>query len=454
MGSSTDERERVTLTVARPDWSGPVFFAKRQHPLFRSELSDGVNLVCGSCKEFPVGENVLPQQFHGIGLECPSCRTVNSTPALPRGEPLPISRTTVVAETRVEVGHPLRVDRFTAYVDLAGAEQVVQETGVRVTWPVIRSQTMGRSIDPFSFLTAANIPPRYPIEVRQTAEVGSILDRALRSGPDVLRSLGEEVLRESEDTEKVSDHSFTRALQRLRRSIRPSSGLTPAALRDLSLVLHALFLFYRWRNHPRYPMLTRRLGDAKHFLHDTAVVAVATKLADLGNGVGLLREVREKKTADIEVVAGPVDRLVVEVKTRQELAPDRERLTADAAERAVRSAIDDAGIGSGGQLDPSQPGILALGGYWLARQEFDLTLSAAQRQMADWPDSTTHIAAILVCSIGGLDASTGRSEANVDVPDLVTGFTPNLNFRADVRLRPYTLSPTLVLPSGDSNITG
>ncbi len=454
MANSTDERERVILTVAKPDWSGPVLFSKRQQPLFRSELSDGVNIVCGGCKEFPVGENILPQQFHGIGLECPSCRTVNSTPALPRGEPLPISRTTVVAEPRVEVGHPLRVDRFTAYVDLAGAEQVVRETGVRVSWSVIRSKTMGRSIDPFSFLTAANIPPSYPIEVRQTAEVGSILDRALRNSPDALRILGEEVLREPESAERVSDHSFVRALRRLRRSIRPSSSLPPETLRDLSLVLHTSFLFYRWRYHPRYPKLIRRLGDAKDFLHDTAVVAIATKLADLGNGVGLLREVKERKTADIEVVAGPVDRLVVEVKTRQELAPDRESLAAEAAERAVRGAIDDAGIGSGGQLDPSQPGVLALGGYRLTRQEFDLTLSAAQRQMADWPDSTTHIAAILVCSIGGVDLSPRSPEANIDVPELVTGFVPNLNFRADIQLRPYVLSPTLVLPSRDMSITG
>jgi hypothetical protein len=440
-------RARVVLDVAGRDWKGPVLVPRGSHPLFRSELGEGFDLVCGACKAGVLGENVLKEQFYGIGLQCFSCHAVSKTADLPVGDPLPVDRTTVVSEQVVAVGHPLRVDRFTAYASLEAAEQVARETGIRTPWAIIRSNQIDKEIDPQTSLRAANLPFQYPPNIGTATTLTDGIERAIGELPPSLRAISTTTVAEDVSGSSTMGHPLVLACGRLRGIPRSASELSVELLMDWSLLFHTTCLFYRWRNHPRFGRLTSNLVSPNDYLHDMAVLAVASYLADLGNGVSLVKEGKTGRVSDIEISGGALDRMAVEVKARQELRPGRSLLTPELATRAVRGAVDSAGINSGGQLDPAKPGVLAMGGYTLTRDEFGVCLESAHRVIKDWPDTVRHVAAILVCSVGFLRPDLETGKPRVDVPEFVAGFAPNPNYNADMMLRPYSLTPVLVLPS-------
>lgn len=440
-------RARVVLDVAGEGWNGPVLVPRGSHPLFRSELGEGYDLVCGACKAGVLGENVLEGQFYGIGLQCFTCHAVSKTADLPVGDPLPVDRTTVVSEQLVAVGHPLRVDRFTAYASLEAAEQVARETGIRTRWTVIRSNQADKEIDPQTSLRASNLPFQYPPNIGTATTLTDKIEHAIGELPCSLRAITTRTVAEDDSGFSKRGHPLVLACGRLRGVPRSASELSVELLMDSSLLFHTTCLFYRWRNHPRFRRLTRNLGLPNEYLHDTAVLAVASYLADLGNGVSLVKEGKSGRVSDIEISGGALDRMAVEVKARQELGPGRSPLTPELATKAVRGAVNSAGINSGGQLDPKRPGVLAIGGYTLTRDEFDVCLKSARRVIEDWHDTVRHVAAILVCSVGFLRSDLETGKPRVDVPEFVAGFAPNLNYNADMMLRPYSLTPVLVLPS-------
>ena len=134
----------------------------------------------------------------------------------------------------------------------------------------------------------------------------------------------------------------------------------------LTILLHSSYAFRRWRNHPRYDKICKNLDQPEISVHNVPQLAIAAFLQDLENGIALAPETQKVRRCDLWISGGPSNFISLEVKSRNELRTPKFRLSPDNATKAIRAALDSAGINQGGQLDPNCPGIPGLGGFALS----------------------------------------------------------------------------------------
>ena len=157
-------------------------------------------------------------------------------------------------------------------------------------------------------------------------------------------------------------------------------------------------LMRRWRNHPAWPRLASTLAGETEGQHTVMLLAVASLLADAGNGVGLVVvEEGEKRVPDLWVEPTLLERLEVEVKTPLELrGPLSAPLTPDSAVRLIERQVKAAASTKKGQLSAEDSGILAIGGYHLGPGALDTLENAAEIVLGRQADRKRHLAAVVV----------------------------------------------------------
>lgn len=446
----TPERVKVSFPTVTGD-SFPAIRAKGSFPAFASELLDGVDVVCGVSDEHVLAANVLAEQFRGLTIVCPVCGSRNRAPPLTPGQPLNPSRTVVLAERETLVGHSVAVDPFTMWISLADAEAFTTWTGYRKSWRVPRWRPMDEGIDTQTRLRTDRLPPIEELDLTGVATLADLVRRVAQSFPQSLQPSISEMANGSHDAGASGLHPLHIALEKLLEQARTPDAPITTGNPWLTIFLHSAYVFQRWRNHPRYGRLCRRLADPEEFAHNTSQLAIAAVLQDLGNGVTLAPESPNQGNCDLWVAGGPASTVSLEVKARHELRTLSQGLGPDEAARAVREAIDHAGIGQGGQLDPGRPGILGMGAFMLSPTDMETLLRQARIQMRDWQDHATHVAAIFAVSVGFSLESVGQNltpERGIDLRTL-HGFVPNPKYSGSVLLSPLTFEP-IVTPLGPS----
>ena len=168
----------------------------------------------------------------------------------------------------------------------------------------------------------------------------------------------------------------------------------------LSELYTRVSLFTRWRHHPAYTHLLKTLADGPEVQHTIMVLAVASYLADAGNGVGIVFRQDNQRIPDLWVTPSVTERLNLEVKTPTELrGPRTTTITSDDAEKLISRQLKKAASSGSGQLDQHYSGILAIGGFHLGPRSFDILVHAATRVLASQSSRKKHLAAVLIIEL-------------------------------------------------------
>ena len=154
----------------------------------------------------------------------------------------------------------------------------------------------------------------------------------------------------------------------------------------LMILLHSSYAFRRLHNHPRYDKICKNLDQPEIFAHNVSQLAIAAFLQDLENGVALAPETQKVRRCDLWISGGPSNFISLEVKSRNELRTPKFRLSPDNTTKAIRAALDSAGINQRGQLDPNSPGILGLGGFALSSTDIETILRQVRLEMQQLDD--------------------------------------------------------------------
>lgn len=437
-------RRRVSLATTADEVS-PAIRPMGSFPIFASTLVEGVDIVCAGCQEFVLASNVLTEQLRGIVLLCPVCGARNKATELQLDEPVNPSRSLVLTERETVVGHTVAVDPSTLWVSMADAEAFAIRTGYRGRWRVVRWHPLEAAIDPVTRLRADRLLPPSEYDLSGVRTLMGLWERLAHGFPSSLQPSIEAIMAGTAKSATIAGHPLLFALERVLEEARNQNMEINTGNPYLTLLLHSAYVFQRWRNHPRYTTLCRRLSDPTEFAHNASQLVIASILQDLGNGVTLAPGSSERRSCDLWVAGGPANVVSLEVKARHELRTLRPGLRPDQAAKVVREAVDSAGFGKGGQLDPSRPGILGLGGFMLTPEDLATLLKQAQLQMREWQGQARHVAAVFAASVGSNlsgHASPLIPTSGINLRSL-QGHVVNPEYEGSVLLRPLSFAPVI-----------
>lgn len=194
----------------------------------------------------------------------------------------------------------------------------------------------------------------------------------------------------------------------------------------LSEFITLVSLFRRWSNHPVWPRLVTSLLNETEVQHSVMLLAVASYLADAGNGIGLVGDTEGGRIADLWAEPTILERLEVEVKTPQELrGPRVAPLTIEDAVRLIERQVNRAASTTRGQLRPEYSGILAIGGYHLGSGMLDMLETAGRTVLSRQAHRKGHLAGLVVAELS-YELMGAPNAVGAFVP---TSFSPSLSNR-------------------------
>ena len=142
------------------------------------------------------------------------------------------------------------------------------------------------------------------------------------------------------------------------------------------------------------------LADGPEVQHTIMLLAVASYLADAGNGVGIVFRQSNQRIPDLWLTPSVTERLNLEVKTPTEFrGPRKTTITGNDAEKLISRQLKKAASGGSGQLDQHHSGTLAIGGFHLGSRSFDILVHAASRVLASQSSRKKHLAALLIMDL-------------------------------------------------------
>jgi hypothetical protein len=264
----------------------------------------------------------------------------------------------------------------------------------------------------------------YLKEVGRVSGAHSSLDLPTAIGPDLLGGLAQEAagllgdrydalravdrLGQASPTPPPKRHrvieliSFAQTAADLLERHGPTAHLALDG-NQLSEIVTMVSLFRRWRNHPAWSRLVESLAADTEGPHTLMVLTVASYLVDAGNGVGIVFANAPGRIPDIWLQPTLTERLNVEVKTPQVLrGPRKTSLTSAAAEDLIQRQLKRAASTKGGQLDPAQSGILAIGGFHLGEDTMETLAAAAARVLQSQASRKRHLAALMFSEVSYL----------------------------------------------------
>jgi SEC-C motif len=132
------------------------------------------------------------------------------------------------------------------------------------------------------------------------------------------------------------------------------------------------------------------------------LLVAASHLTDAGNGVELVEARGDGRTADMRIHVSAATTVNTEVKTPRSLIRRDVPLTLDDARKIVRKQMRSARAAVGGQLDPSSPGVLIIGGFGMYAADQKVLTIAAREELQRRGASTNHILGIALVSLGAV----------------------------------------------------
>lgn len=448
-------RQATTSLSSRPkkkfnhvkDDPSPAIRPNGPFPIFVGEMFEGVDIVCNGCNKQVLASNVLENQLRGIILICPVCKAKNKTDKVTIDEPINPSRTIVLAEPETVVGHSVSIDKFTAWIGIQEAEEFAARTGYPGHWRIPRWNPLDSNIDQLSRLRKSRTTSGDNLDLSGVDTLVTLIERVSTTFPKSIKDSVSAILNGEATVKDDNKHPLYVSLFKLTEKVKEGNVDIRTDDPYLTILLHSSYAFRRWHNHPRYDKICNDLDKPEIFAHNVSQLAIATFLQDLGNGIALAPESQKVRRCDLWISGGPANLVSLEVKSRNELRTLKPRLSPCNATKAIRGALDSAGINQGGQLDPNSPGILGLGGFALSSSDIETILRQARLEMQQLDDQAKHIVAILVFSVGLSLEGQGEiivPTKGIQLPTL-HGVVTNPKYDGSVLIHPLVLSPVVSL---------
>jgi hypothetical protein len=349
-------------------------------PAMAGDADPGINLCCAECGTV-LASATYPGQFLDLLFRCYECGQLGASPRRQSGQPL-AGRPVLIPPGRYRL------------------ESTVQTAGRPVMF------VGQQAIDGYVFETGL-LRPTVPSSPELTAQ----LLKDLAKGATDLLGERYEGLRASDERGKASPtppprrHRLIEIIDYAHEAAGALENHKPDEVLELDgfmiFELHGLMgLFDRWKNHPACKLLAASLKDANDVHHSHILLAVASYLCDLGNGVGLVFEEQPgQRVADLWVEPSLIERLDVEIKTPLEFrGPLASPLTDDGAYKIVERVVKKAASTKSGQLNADFSGIVVFGTFHLSEADTQTIVSACERLLNNQRDRKHHLAAIAVTS--------------------------------------------------------
>jgi hypothetical protein len=356
--------------------------ANESGPLAVGVATDGVNYLCSGCSRL-VLQGVYMRQFLSIVIRCVRCGAIGATPTREVGEPVP-AYSVVAPVAQYLIGGQINVPGPGMFAARDAAEDFAFEVGARY------SERANRWAATFPLGTS-------PAMLRPIANLGRDL---LGDRFDHFNAMYERSERHS--TPHAEHHRLVglirygeKAANQIQSATRRSQVTVDA--NRISELYTAVEMFHRWRNHPAWPHLVASLHDPSHVQHTVMLMALASVLADAGNGVGIVHASQSgTRIPDAWLAVDSHRRLDVEIKTPRAFSEPRAALTFDGAVDVIEKHILRAGSAHRGQILQGRPGLIGFGAFHLGPGGLELLERAAHEVLRRRGGRRTHIAAIVV----------------------------------------------------------
>jgi hypothetical protein len=369
-------------------------------PGVRRRAGEGIDWLCGHCNTLLIEGAIDEDEFLDLLFRCPSCDGVLASRKRASGRP---------------IARPLY---FPPGEYNVLSEVTLQPTGIMIVGPQAidgyKAEVGTRGGNGFDAISASELRDGAAFAVGLAGGRYEAIMEADRRGrasptPPARRNRLIELVEYAGWAAKALEEGQPQETVVLDRS----------SLAELATVVE---LFKRWSKHPELPKLAETVASDTEFHHSLMLLAVASYLADAGNGTGLVGDTGESgRIPDLWTEPRLLERLEVEVKTPRNLrGPILESpLTQEDADAIVRRQIKSAASSSSGQLSPNFTGIVAIGGFHLGPGALDLLEAAAESELARQPDRKKHLAAVIICELrADLSPVNGQPGQTAFVPVL------------------------------------
>ena len=217
---------------------------------------------------------------------------------------------------------------------------------------------------------------------------------------------------------------------------------------DADLICELLItrdVFRRWRNHPEWPALVQALASPLNVQHNVMTLAVASYLADAGNGVGLVPSPASGRIPDIWIQPSLIEKVELEVKTPLDFrGPLDQPLAHGPTVEHIEQVLNEAASTKRGQLDPKASGILAIGAFHLGPGGVETLERAAHEVLDRQKTRKPHVVGIGLFEASYTEIQVGQS-ASLQ-PLLNVRLVRHPNYQGSVAVEPGTLAvPTTPL---------
>ena len=343
-------------------------------PAFVGGEVTGYSLEYSQCGRVLV-KSVLDRQILGLTIECPDCDTRTDTQERMPGEPIPTSpvmmgKGTYLISDAIDVaGKP------TAIVSAETLAEFHSEVGIGY-----QDSNPPSELDA-AFLSRASIAARSLVEP-------AVYEHHLKKLPKLAASKNKrhrivELAEYARTTAELLDKS-------------PDDPITIDG--DLISELVSLnSLFDRWKNHPAWNDLRNALANSNDVQHQLTQLLTASYLADNGNGVGIVFGVKDQgRIPDLYVRPTVQESLQVEIKTPLALRGPAGSFTDEALHKIIEDHLNKAASSSGGQLDKSKSGLLAIGAFHLKAETLDQMERISQAILNKQNERKPHLAGVVI----------------------------------------------------------
>jgi len=354
-------------------------------PLAVGVATNGVNYLCSGCSRV-VLQGVYLRQFLSIVIRCLQCGAIGATPTREAGEPVP-AYSVVAPVGQYMIGGQINVPGPGVFAARDAAEDFAFEVGAR------HSERANRWAATFPSGTS-------PSAMRLIANLGRDL---LGDRFDHFNAMYERS--EKHSTPHAEHHRLVglirygeKAANQIQSATRRSQVTIDA--NRIAELYAAVEMFHRWRHHPAWRDLVASLRDPSHVRHTVMLMALASVLADAGNGVGVVRASQPgTRIPDAWVAVDSHRRLDLEIKTPQAFNEPGAALSFEAAVEVIERHVMRAGSPRGGQILLGRPGVIGFGAFHLGLGGIELLEQAAHEVLRRRGGQRTHIAAIVAVEV-------------------------------------------------------
>lgn len=212
------------------------------------------------------------------------------------------------------------------------------------------------------------------------------------------------------------------------------SGLAkPADAVLLTELMAIVGLFDRWKNHPAYAQLLATLKSDVDVPHTVMTLAVASYLADAGNGVGIVHEDGAGRIPDIQLLATLNTPAEVEIKAPTTLyGPFPRDPSGRAVEKKIKSLVKDAASAKRGQLDASGSGLLVICGFHFGPTLMSKLITAGRNVLNSQLGRKRHLAGLGFFDLTSIDVGSGTRP--IILPVLNHQFVPHPSYSGPISL--------------------